>query len=104
MSRAVNGSRCGTIPLHEERSDRGTGMGTWMIEDVTPEMVQNVGRAIQDPMIGGWPLIHWEWVFSNWRAGRGIEVVGAWPDSENRLVTLRYHPEHDTRDHPVLEF
>ena len=31
----------------------------WMIDDVTPEMVRNVGRAIRDPMIGGWPLIHW---------------------------------------------
>jgi hypothetical protein len=74
-----------------------------MIEDVTPEMVQNVGRAIKDPMIGGWPLIHWEWVFSTERAGRGIEVVGEWPDSENRLVTFRYHPSSATLDRPVYE-
>ncbi|MBA3380173.1 MAG: hypothetical protein H0T93_14950, partial [Chloroflexia bacterium] len=55
-----------------------------MIEDVTPEIVHNVGRAIRDPMIGGWPLIHWEWLFSIGREGaavmhhhpRGIEVIG----------------------------
>ncbi len=82
-----------------------------MIEDVTPEIVQNVGRAIRDPMIGGWPLIHWEWLFSIHpdKAGiappypRGIEVIGAWPDSEDRKVTLRYHPETGTHDHLVYE-
>ncbi len=82
-----------------------------MIEEVTPEIVHNVGRAVRDPMIGGWPLIHWEWVFStdrddagtaHWHA-RGIEVIGAWPDSEDRKVTLRYHPETGHRDHPVDE-
>ena len=78
-------------------------MGTWMIEDVTPEIVRNVGRAIQDPMIGGWPLIHWEWVFSMERHGRGIEVVGSWPDSANRMVTLRYDPATGTLDQPVFE-
>ncbi len=35
-----------------------------MTGGVTQEQVRNVRRAIQDPMIGGWPLIHWEWVFS----------------------------------------
>jgi len=74
-----------------------------MIDDVTPEIVRNVGRAIQDPMIGGWPLIHWEWVFSAEGSGRGIEVIGAWPDSANRLVTLRHHPATGRGDHPMFD-
>lgn len=82
-----------------------------MTAEVTPEIVQNVGRAIRDPMIGGWPLIHWEWLFStDWEGAgtanhhaRGIDVVGEWPDSEDRKVTLRYHPETGTPDHPVFE-
>lgn len=82
-----------------------------MIEDVTPEVVHNVGRAIRDPMIGGWPLIHWEWLFSTDREAvgvshlppRGIEVIGAWPDSDNRQVTLRYHPATGNPDHVVHE-
>jgi hypothetical protein len=74
-----------------------------MIEDVTPEIVQNVGRAIRDPMIGGWPLIHWEWVFSTERQGRGIEVIGAWPDSDDRAVTLRYDPGAGALDRLVSE-
>ncbi len=82
-----------------------------MIEDVTPEIVHNVGRAIRDPMIGGWPLIHWEWLFSIGREGaavmhhhpRGIEVIGAYPDSEDRQVTLRYHPETGGLDYLVYE-
>jgi len=74
-----------------------------MIENVTPEMVRNVQRAIVDPMIGGWPLIHWEWVFSRERRGRGIEVIGAWPDSVGRLVTLRHAPGAGGIDRTVLE-
>ncbi len=82
-----------------------------MIEEVTPEIVHNVGRAIRDPMIGGWPLIHWEWLFSIDREGagvmylhpRGIEVIGAYPDSDNRQVTLRYHPETGNPDHRLHE-
>lgn len=82
-----------------------------MDEDVTPELVENVGRAIRDPMIGGWPLIHWEWLFSSdvEAAGafpghpRGIEVIGAWPDSDDRQVTLRYHPEAGFDDYLVNE-
>ncbi len=77
-----------------------------MIDDVTPQVVDKVVRAIRDPMIGGWPLIHWEWVFSTEcedsgaarRNGRGIEVVGAWPESDDRKVTLRYHPAAETPD------
>ena len=72
-----------------------------MIEEVTSEIVHNVGRAVRDPMIGGWPLIHWEWVFSTERSGRGIEVIGAWPDSENRLVTLRRHPDTGADDYSM---
>jgi hypothetical protein len=74
-----------------------------MIDEVTPEMVQNVGRAIRDPMIGGWPLIHWEWVFSTKRQGRGIEVIGEWPDSEDRLVTLRHAPGAGGIDRTILD-
>ncbi len=76
------------------------------IEDVAPEIVENVGRAIRDPMIGGWPLIHWEWLFSDDRdddaerpAPRGIEVIGAWPDSDDRQVTLRFLPDASHLDH-----
>lgn len=80
-----------------------------MIADVTPEIVHNVGRAIRDPMIGGWPLIHWEWLFSDDHADsggrflqpRGIEVIGAYPDSEDRQVTLRYHPGTSHTDRVV---
>lgn len=80
-----------------------------MVEQVTPEVVHNVGRAIRDPMIGGWPLIHWEWLFSIDRQGAGvthhlacgIEVIGAWPDSEDRQVTLRFHPETGNPDYVV---
>ena len=80
-----------------------------MIEDITPEVLDMVVRAIRDPMIGGWPLIHWEWVFSaeredigaTQRHGRGIAVIGAYPDSEDRLVTLRYHPAAGTPDHDL---
>lgn len=82
-----------------------------MIADVTPEIVQHVGRAIRDPMIGGWPLIHWEWLFSNGEADigdtiddpRGIDVIGAYPDSEDRQVTLRYHPVTGNADRVVYE-
>jgi hypothetical protein len=82
-----------------------------MIEDVTPDVVYNVGRAVRDPMIGGWPLIHWEWLFSTDggdagpvpRHARGIEVIGAWPDSEDRLVTFRYHPATGVGDVVVNE-
>lgn len=82
-----------------------------MIEDVTPEVAHNVGRAVRDPMIGGWPLIHWEWLFSTDRTeadaphrnARGIEVIGEWPDSDDRQVTLRFHPETGLGDHPVNE-
>ena len=74
-----------------------------MIDEVTQEMVQHVGRAIRDPMIGGWPLIHWEWVFSTEHQGRGIAVVGAWPDSDDRLVTLRYDPLSGAHDRLVPE-
>lgn len=73
-----------------------------MSDDVTPEMVQNVGRAIRDPMIGGWPLIHWEWLFSIELRGRGIEVIGEWPESENRLVTLRFPFGSGLHDAPVV--
>lgn len=79
--------------------------GATTIEDVAPEIVENVGRAIRDPMIGGWPLIHWEWLFSEDRergddrpAPRGIEVIGAWPDSEDREVTLRFQPDASDLD------
>lgn len=82
-----------------------------MTADVTPEIVQHVGRAIRDPIIGGWPLIHWEWLFSDDHAenvnadhhARGIEVIGAWPDSEDRQVTLRFHPETGNPDHRLKE-
>ena len=49
-----------------------------MINGVTQEQVLNVRRAIQDPMIGGWPLIHWEWVFSTDQHALGVEVIGEW--------------------------
>ncbi len=80
--------------------------GAMTIEDVAPEIVENVGRAIRDPMIGGWPLIHWEWLFSeNDETGddrpspRGIEVIGAWPDSDDRQVTLRFRPDASHLDY-----
>lgn len=69
-----------------------------MIESVTPEIVQNVRRAILDPMIGGWPLIHWEWIFSTDQHALGVEVIGEWPDHEDRQVTLRYHPRSGRED------
>lgn len=71
-----------------------------MIDEIAPEIVDMVVRAIRDPMIGGWPLIHWEWMFSTeWEAklapdgdGRGIAVIGAYPDSEDRAVTMSFDP------------
>ena len=61
------------------------------VEDVTQEQLDMVIRAIRDPMIGGWPLIHWEWVFSESRAeSRGVEVVGEWPESADRRVSLKF--------------
>ena len=81
-----------------------------MIDEVTPEVVDMVVRAIRDPMIGGWPLIHWEWVFStDWLLGpderhcRGVLVMGAYPEEPDRSVTLRYHPQSSVQDHPLLE-
>ena len=65
------------------------------VEDVTQEQIDMVIRAIRDPMIGGWPLIHWEWVFSEtWvetgSDSRGVDIVGEWPESSGRRVSLRY--------------
>jgi hypothetical protein len=74
-----------------------------MIEDLSPELVDNVRRAILDPMIGGWPLIHWEWVFSTSGHGRGIDVIGEWPESEGRLVTLRHAPGPSGIDRTILD-
>lgn len=57
--------------------------------DVSPELVDDVRRAFFDPMIGGWPLIHWEWVFCLDPGSSGVAVTGEWPESEGRRVELR---------------
>lgn len=74
-----------------------------MTGGVTQEQVRNVRRAIQDPMIGGWPLIHWEWVFSTDQHALGVEVIGEWPDNEARRVTLRYHPGSGRSDRLAVD-
>ncbi len=73
------------------------------INDVTQEQIDMVIRAIRDPMIGGWPLIHWEWVFSErWGVSqvesRGANVVGEWPESVNRVVTISFDPDAGVPD------
>ena len=73
------------------------------VEDVTQEQIDMVIRAIRDPMIGGWPLIHWEWVFSevwgeNHPESRGVDVVGEWPESDDRRVSLRFAVEATQSD------
>jgi hypothetical protein len=64
--------------------------------DITPKLMDDVRRAFFDPMIGGWPLIHWEWVFCLDPASCGVTVTGEWPESPNRRVTL--HTSTSSRD------
>lgn len=59
--------------------------------DITPKLVEDVSRAFFDPMIGGWPLIHWEWIFCLDPSSLGITVTGEWPESPNRRVVLHTH-------------
>lgn len=65
-------------------------------EPITPKLMEDLQRAFFDPMIGGWPLIHWEWIFCLDPASRGITVTGEWPASPNRRVTL--HTITSSRD------
>ena len=63
-----------------------------MDPEITPKLMSDLRRAFFDPMIGGWPLIHWEWVFALARQSRGLAIVGSWPESDGRAVTLRMSP------------
>ena len=63
-------------PIPDRRGTRGDPLHIARelgVEDVTQEQIDMVIRAIRDPMIGGWPLIHWEWVFSEAWIGTGLE-------------------------------
>jgi hypothetical protein len=68
--------------MSDDSSDHPFGPG------VTPKLIEDVSRAFFDPMIGGWPLIHWEWIFCLDPASRSITVTGEWPDSPQRQVIL----------------
>jgi hypothetical protein len=65
-------------------------------DQITPKLIDDVYRAFFDPMIGGWPLIHWEWIFCLDPASSGITVTGEWPASPDRRVTL--HTSTGSRD------
>lgn len=60
------------------------------------KLVDDLRRAFFDPMIGGWPLIHWEWIFCLDPLSRGLDIEGEWPDSEHRRVVL--HTEEGSRE------
>ena len=63
---------------------------------ITPKLIEDVSRAFFDTMIGGWPLIHWEWVFCLDPASLRNTVTGEWPDSPDRRVVL--HTERTSRE------
>ena len=69
--------------MTDESQDHPFGPG------VTPKLIEDVSRAFFDPMIGGWPLIHWEWIFCLDPTSRSIVVTGEWPSSPHRRVTLQ---------------
>ena len=65
-------------------------------DQVTEKLMDDLERAFYDPMIGGWPLIHWEWIFCLDPSSHSITVVGEWPDNPNRSVTL--HTDETSRE------